>query len=172
MAKVRSTDTSPEMRLRKALFAHGYRFRLHGQDLPGKPDIVLAKYRAVIFVNGCFWHWHGCARSRMPSSNVDYWTRKIGRNRLRDERNYQSLLASTWRVLVVWECTLKPSLLKATVSQVERWLNSNRSYFSIGELRSLNRRKAGLLRNSASTNNGCLSNRLCTNVVDFKGNVV
>lgn len=132
MARVRSTNTSPEVRLRKALFTRGYRFRLYDPDLPGKPDIVLAKYRAVIFVNGCFWHWHGCARSRMPSSNVDYWKRKIGRNRLRDEKNYQSLRISKRRVLVVWECALKPSVLKRTVTRVEHWLNSNRSYFSIG----------------------------------------
>src|SRR5258708_6730784 len=131
MAKVRSTNTSPEIRLRKALFSRGYRFRLHKQALPGTPDITLAKYRAVIFVNGCFWHWHGCARSRMPSSNVDYWTKKIIRNKLRDKRNRKRLAILKWRVLVVWECALKPSRLRKTVTQVERWLNGSRFYSSI-----------------------------------------
>jgi DNA mismatch endonuclease (patch repair protein) len=132
MAKVRSTNTLPEVCLRKALFAHGYRFRLHGKNLPGTPDIILAKYRAVIFVNGCFWHWHGCARSRMPSSNVDYWTQKIIRNKLRDKRNRKRLATLKWRVLVVWECALKPSRLRKAVATAERWLNSSRSYSSIG----------------------------------------
>ena len=132
MAKVRSINTSPEIRLRKALFAHGYRFRLHERDLPGTPDIVLAKYRAVIFVNGCFWHWHGCARSRMPSSNVNYWVQKITRNKLRDKKNHKRLATLKWRVLVIWECALKPSCLRKNVDRVERWLNSSRFYSSIG----------------------------------------
>ena len=132
MASIPSAHTVPEMILRKELFIRGYRYRLHHKHLPGKPDIILSKYQAVIFVNGCFWHWHGCSRSRMPSSNINYWKQKIDRNRARDKTNYQSLLNSKWRVLIVWECALKPALLMATVNKVEHWLNSNRRFWCIG----------------------------------------
>jgi len=132
MAKVPGFHTVPEIRLRKILFALGYRFRLNDARLPGKPDIVLAKHRAVIFVNGCFWHWHGCARSRMPSSNVVYWTQKINRNKKRDWQNYLKLRSLKWRVLIVWECALKPSLLLKTGNQIDCWLKGKKSFRKIG----------------------------------------
>ena len=110
MRQVRSTDTAPEMYVRKTLHAAGFRFRLHDKRLPGNPDLVLPKYRMAIFVHGCLWHWHGCRRSRMPSSNTDYWQHKIARNVERDARNTAALSHMGWRVELVWECELAASV--------------------------------------------------------------
>jgi len=109
MAKVHSTNTAPEIRVRKLLHGMGYRFRLHRSDLPGKPDIVLPKYKTVIFVHGCF--WHGCPFCRRakirPVANADYWMKKLDRNMERDKNNYIALNKLNWRVLIVWECETK-----------------------------------------------------------------
>lgn len=107
MAQVRSTDTSPEIAVRRALHANGFRFRLHRKDLPGTPDIVLPRTRDVVFVNGCFWHGHHCPRSRMPSSNRAYWKRKIRRNAARDAEVVERLRAKGWKTHVIWECDLR-----------------------------------------------------------------
>lgn len=107
MAQVRSTNTSPELKVRKALHGAGFRYRLHRKDLPGKPDLVFPQYRLAVFVHGCFWHWHGCKRSRMPAANHEYWTRKIERNVQRDGRNQAELHNMGWCVQIVWECDLK-----------------------------------------------------------------
>lgn len=107
MARVHSTGTSPEMWVRRAVHRAGFRYRLHNAGLPGKPDLVFPKYRVVVFVHGCFWHWHGCKRSRMPAANHEYWTRKIGRNVERDRRNQQLLEDFAWDVRVIWECQLR-----------------------------------------------------------------
>ena len=108
MSRIRAKDTKPELILRKLLFANGFRFRLHRRDLPGKPDIVLPKHRTVIFVHGCFWHGHDCARgARMPKTNAAYWRAKIARNRARDEKTLAAYAAMGWRALVVYECELK-----------------------------------------------------------------
>ncbi|MEA4884681.1 MAG: DNA mismatch endonuclease Vsr [Clostridia bacterium] len=104
MAQVKSRDTSPEMRVRRALHRAGYRYRLHRADLPGKPDIVLPRYEMAIFVNGCFWHVHGCKRTRIPATNQSYWTRKLTRNKERDQAEWSELEKMGWRVRVVWEC--------------------------------------------------------------------
>jgi DNA mismatch endonuclease (patch repair protein) len=114
MAQVHSTDTKPEMRVRKALHAAGFRFRLHRRDLPGCPDIVLPRYKTVVFVHGCFWHWHGCKRSRMPSSNTDYWRRKIAGNIERDKQSQEKLTQLGWRVVIVWECALEDGIATLT----------------------------------------------------------
>ena len=106
MGLVRSEDTIPELKVRKALHAAGFRFRLHVRDMPGTPDVVLPKYRTVVFVHGCFWHWHGCRRSRMPTSNVEYWQRKISGNVSRDSNHVRDLRQMGWRVEVVWECNI------------------------------------------------------------------
>ncbi len=106
MAQVRSTDTSPEIAVRRALHANGFRFRLHRKDLPGTPDIVLPRTRDVVFVNGCFWHGHHCPRSRLPSSNREYWERKINRNVIRDARAVERLKAEGWKTHVIWECDI------------------------------------------------------------------
>ena len=107
MSRIRSTNTKPEEIVRKYLFSHGFRYRKNDKRYPGKPDIVLPKYHTIIFVNGCFWHMHGCSRSRLPRSNQEYWKPKIERNIQRDAENQQKLEADSWKVIVVWECELK-----------------------------------------------------------------
>lgn len=107
MSRIRSTNTAPEERVRKFLFSKGFRYRKNVKSLPGCPDIVLPKYKTVIFVNGCFWHMHNCKRFTWPSSNKEYWESKILRNVERDIRNIDLLRERGWRVLVVWECELK-----------------------------------------------------------------
>lgn len=108
MRAVRSTDTKPEIAVRKLIHSLGYRYRLHRKDLPGTPDIVFPGRHSVIFVNGCFWHGHECARgSRVPKSNADYWIQKIDKNKNRDQRNSKKLKADNWKVLVIWECEVR-----------------------------------------------------------------
>jgi DNA mismatch endonuclease (patch repair protein) len=107
MQAVKSKNTGPEMVVRRMLHAMGYRFRLHDADLPGKPDLVFPRLHKVLFVHGCFWHGHGCARgSRVPKSNREYWSAKVSRNRARDKTTMDRLRAATWDALVVWECEL------------------------------------------------------------------
>lgn len=108
MAAIKGKDTMPEMIVRKYLFSRGLRFRIQVRKLPGNPDIVLPKYKTVIFVNGCFWHGHeGCRYFRLPKSNVEFWKAKIERNVARDVRNEAELKALGWRVVRVWECEIK-----------------------------------------------------------------
>jgi len=108
MRRVKGRDTAPELKVRRMLWRLGARYRLHRKDLPGRPDIVLAGRRLAIFVHGCFWHGHDCARgARVPKANRDYWLGKVGRNRARDAATLAQLEAMGWRVLVVWECGLK-----------------------------------------------------------------
>ncbi len=107
MSCIRGTNTRPEVRVRSLLHRQGFRFRLHVRDLPGKPDIVLPRYRAVIFVNGCFWHGHDCLLFKWPSTRPEFWRKKIEHNRENDRQAQESLHASGWRVAVVWECVMK-----------------------------------------------------------------
>jgi DNA mismatch endonuclease (patch repair protein) len=108
MRRVKGKDTSPELKVRKALTGLGVRYRLHRKDLPGKPDIVLPGRKLAIFVHGCFWHGHDCARgSRVPKQNRDYWIGKVERNRARDQASREALAALGWRVETIWECDLK-----------------------------------------------------------------
>ena len=120
MSRIRSKDTIPEMHVRSALHRAGYRFRLHVKDLPGKPDIVLPKYKTVIFVHGCFWHRHsGCPRATMPSSNQEYWQEKFQRNVERDKREQVELKKLGWKVIVVWECSVKQeTFLQALINRI------------------------------------------------------
>lgn len=118
MSHIRSTDSNPETRVRKYLFSKGFRYRKNDKRLPGKPDIVLPKYKTVIFVNGCFWHKHDCPRFVWPSSNEDYWKPKILRNVERDITTHSELANQGWRVLVVWECQLKKKSFQATMDQI------------------------------------------------------
>ena len=115
MRQVKAKGTSPELKVRKLLWALGARYRLHRKDLPGAPDIVLQGRKLAVFVHGCFWHGHDCARgARVPKQNRDYWTAKIARNRARDERVQDELEALGWRPTVVWECELRdPHTLQA-----------------------------------------------------------
>lgn len=107
MSRIRGRDTRPELLLRRGLHAAGLRFRLHARELPGRPDLVFPRHRAVILVNGCFWHGHDCALFRMPATNQDFWESKIAANRRRDQRNMLALHHADWRVLTVWECSIK-----------------------------------------------------------------
>ena len=108
MRRIKGRDTSPERQVRKALTRLGARYRLHRADLPGKPDIVIPGRKLALFVHGCFWHGHDCARgARVPKQNRDYWVGKIARNRARDARSREALAALGWRVEMIWECELK-----------------------------------------------------------------
>lgn len=107
MRAVKGRDTGPERLVRRVAHGMGYRFRLHRADLPGKPDLVFPSRRAIIFVNGCFWHGHGCKRgARMPKANAGYWSAKVARNMERDAANLTQLRRAGWRILTVWECEL------------------------------------------------------------------
>ena len=107
MALIRSKNTKPEMFVRRLVHALGYRYRLHGSDLPGKPDLVFRAKQKVIFVHGCFWHGHKCRLGRMPKSKLEYWTPKISNNRQRDLLNLRMLQRMRWKVLSLWECELR-----------------------------------------------------------------
>lgn len=121
MAAVGSKDTGPELKLRKMLHALGYRYRLHDSRLPGKPDIVFARRRVTVFVNGCFWHRHeGCRYATTPKTETDFWQSKFDANKARDARNIKALKRLGWRVAVVWQCQLKSP--KATLSRVVKFL--------------------------------------------------
>lgn len=128
MAGIRATNTKPEMVVRRGLHLLGFRYRLHNRQLPGKPDLALPRYRAVIFVHGCFWHGHDCPLFRWPSSRPDFWREKIEGNRARDVRAEHALLASGWRVLKIWECSLKGATrigVEKTISRAADWLRSD-----------------------------------------------
>lgn len=107
MSHIRSKNTSIEVKVRKYLFSKGFRYRINVKTLPGKPDIVLKKYNTVIFINGCFWHRHGCRLSTMPKTNQEYWIKKFETNVSNDEENYKKLRNEGWNVEILWECELK-----------------------------------------------------------------
>ena len=137
MAAIRSSDTKPEMLIRRALHASGLRYRLHRKDLPGRPDLVFPKYRAVLFVNGCFWHQHECTAFRWPRSRVSWWTKKLQTNRARDQATYFLLKAKGWKVGIVWECALKGKN-RRTLDDVTKacceWLITTKLQFEMAEL--------------------------------------
>lgn len=117
MSRVGSKNTRPELAVRKYLHAEGFRFRIHYKDLPGKPDIVLPKFKAAIFVHGCFWHGHkGCRRAQLPATRTDWWANKIARNQERDKVQQAELREAGWRIMIVWECRLKPALIKSSLA--------------------------------------------------------
>ena len=118
MSHIRSTNSKPEEIVRKYLFSKGLRYRKNVKTLPGKPDIVFPKYKTVVFVNGCFWHHHDCGRFVWPSSNEEYWYRKIDGNVERDNRNIKSLEDIGWRVIVIWECELKCDVAEQSLSSL------------------------------------------------------
>lgn len=132
MASIKNKDTKPEIMVRKFLFSKGFRFRVNVKSLPGKPDIVLKKYRTVIFVNGCFWHGHeGCKYFVIPQTRTEWWMEKIRKNKERDSEEREKLRNAGWNIIVVWECQLKPKQREATLSGIESllqqfFLNMNR----------------------------------------------
>lgn len=127
MAGIRGKDTKPELVVRRGLHAKGFRFRLHDRKLPGRPDLVLPRWRAVIQIHGCFWHGHDCPLFRWPGTREDFWRTKIGRNVERDQEVDVALDQAGWRVLTIWECALKgPGRIgaEATVTGASQWLRS------------------------------------------------
>jgi DNA mismatch endonuclease (patch repair protein) len=124
MSRIRWRDTAPEMRVRRILHAAGFRYRLHGKSLPGKPDLVFARRKAVVFVHGCFWHMHRCKYGKpAPATNQDFWAEKRRSNRDRDRRNRAALEAEGWRVFEIWECeTRDPDSLQARIEEVIEFL--------------------------------------------------
>lgn len=127
MAAIRSKNTKPEIAVRRALHALGFRFRLHAAGLPGKPDIVLKKHEAIVQVKGCFWHGHRCLKGRIPGSNRAYWSAKIQGNKQRDRRNERRLRAAGWRVATIWECTVRRSNAVELAMLLERFLRRDAS---------------------------------------------
>lgn len=120
MSRIKSSNTKPEEIVRKYLFSKGFRYRKNDKRYPGKPDIVLPKYRTIIFVNGCFWHGHeGCRYFVVPKTNTEFWVNKIETNKQRDSRKINDLQALGWRVITVWECQLKSKTLNDTLSSIE-----------------------------------------------------
>lgn len=124
MAGIRGTNTKPEVMLRSLLHRAGFRFRLHAADLPGKPDIVFPRYKAVVLVHGCFWHGHDCPLFKWPGTRPEFWRTKIGRNQENDRRVFSRLVEAGWRVAVVWECALRgrDRNVEEVVRQLAGWL--------------------------------------------------
>jgi len=131
MSGIRGKDTKPEMVLRRALHADGFRYRLHDKSLPGRPDLVFPRFKAVVFVHGCFWHGHaGCPYFKVPSTRAEFWTAKIEGNRSRDERDRVALEAAGWRTAVVWECATRREPAQA-VASIEQWLRAKETRLDI-----------------------------------------
>jgi DNA mismatch endonuclease (patch repair protein) len=134
MSRIRGKNTKPEYMVRRGLFALGFRYRLHKRSLPGCPDLVLAKHHAVIFVHGCLWHRHECALFRWPKTNARFWRKKITKNSSNDAQNLLKLSVAGWRVLTVWECTLRkmngPKRQKL-IGKMAHWLRSGRRRLEI-----------------------------------------
>lgn len=127
MANIRSKDTKPELLLRKAMHARGFRFRLHDRRLPGSPDLVFPRYRAAVFVHGCFWHRHeGCRFATSPATRPEFWSEKFQANLMRDRKHENALLVANWRVAIVWECDIRSSV-ENTANKLASWLNPEQS---------------------------------------------
>src|SRR5580704_665922 len=139
MAAIRATDTQPELAVRRGLHAFGYRFRLHVRVLPGRPDIVLPRHRVVVFVHGCFFHGHNCPTFRWPTTRAAFWRNKITSNQARDVRNAAELRRMGWRVLTIWECSLRgPSSNRVrAIESVANWISRGDK---IGNIRPSTRR--------------------------------
>ena len=135
MAGIRGKNTKPELALRQALHARGFRFRLHAKKVHGRPDLVFPKHRAAVFVHGCFWHRHeGCRYATTPSTRPEFWQTKFEANVARDTAVHARLLNEGWRVATVWECALrKPEQLTASMELISAWLKSNEAQIDIGE---------------------------------------
>lgn len=135
MSGIRGHNTRIEVAVRKALFARGFRYRLNDKALPGKPDMVFSRWRAVVFVHGCYWHGHDCALFRLPSSNREFWRTKIEGNRARDARNMSALNSLGWRIGEVWECALRnkgPKGLETVANRLSAWLRGQEQSETIG----------------------------------------
>ena len=133
MRGIRGSNTQPELQVRKELHARGFRYRLNAKELPGRPDIVLPKWKAVIFVHGCFWHAHqGCRYFRIPATRTEFWTQRLTANAARDARQVEQLLTMGWRVLVVWECALR-NKNATTLEQVMAFVVGDEAFAQLSE---------------------------------------
>ena len=135
MSSIHGRNTRPEILIRSLLHRHGFRFRLHVRNLPGKPDIVLPRYHAVVFVHGCFWHGHDCPLFKWPKTRPDFWREKIGRNQANDNRTREALLANGWRVGIVWECALRGAGkdIGSVAQSLAGWLRSDALFIEVRE---------------------------------------
>jgi len=133
MSRIRGKDTKPELLVRKWLWTNDFRYRLHKKELPGKPDIVIRKYNAVLFVHGCYWHRHGCHLTATPKTRRSFWLSKLNGNAERDKHNFDELLKKGWRIAVIWECTLKgkKEFPEENAKQLLDWLFSDLPVLSI-----------------------------------------
>jgi DNA mismatch endonuclease, patch repair protein len=133
MSGIRGKNTKPEMLVRRGLHRRGFRFRLHERNLPGKPDLTFPRYKATVFVHGCFWHGHACPVFRWPASRPEFWHAKIGRNQSNDKQHREKLLASGWRVCIVWECALrKPEMDREDcLNRLADWLCGESGFLEI-----------------------------------------
>src|SRR5471030_799257 len=130
MSRIRGGDTKPEMIVRKSLHAQGFRYRLHRRDLPGRPDIVLTRYCAVIFVHGCFWHGHDCHLVKKPTTRVAFWEEKLGSNSVRDKAALAALRHDGWRAVIIWECSLRGTTkqpLDALMDRIVRYITGKQT---------------------------------------------
>lgn len=127
MSRIKSKDTKLELLIRKAIFSYGFRYKLHDKKLPGKPDMVFPKYRAVIFINGCFWHGHGCHLFKWPKTRAEFWKNKISHNIELDKKNYEKLIKEGWYILTIWECAIKGKKRKSAeivINNIINWLDN------------------------------------------------
>jgi DNA mismatch endonuclease (patch repair protein) len=134
MAGIKGKNTKPELLIRKALHNAGFRYRIHDKKLPGKPDLVFSKYKAILFIHGCFWHGHSCHLFKWPNSRVEFWKEKITRNQEVDRLNMQKLIDSGWRVGVIWECSIRGKAGKniaTTINTCAKWLVSEEKLLEI-----------------------------------------
>ena len=122
MSSIKSKNTKPEILIRSLLFSKGYRFKIHDKKLPGKPDIVMPKLKTVVNVHGCYWHYHGCSRSNVPKTKTKYWLEKLENNKRRDSQNKRKLTKLGWKVIDVWECTLKRRNIDKTFDKLQRMI--------------------------------------------------
>lgn len=134
MSGIRGENTKPEMIVRRRLHALGYRYRTHVPDMPGRPDMVFPRYRAIVQIHGCFWHHHNCKFFKWPSTRPEFWRAKIEANEIRDSRNLYRLKVDGWRVLILWECAIrsKPTdIVDGVISLISSWLESDREFLDI-----------------------------------------
>ena len=154
MSSIRSSNTSTELFVRSCLFARGFRFRTNCRDLPGRPDLKLTRYGAVILVHGCFWHGHSCRYFRLPSSNVAFWSEKITKNQARDLRDVRALRAAGWRVCIVWECAVRLAMTDKDggrlVDSIGSWLKGDRPFVELFDAASISVEGADEVRKARS----------------------
>jgi DNA mismatch endonuclease (patch repair protein) len=136
MSGIRAKNTKPELVIRKALHKLGFRYRLHAKHLPGKPDLVLPKYKAIIFIHGCFWHGHNCHLFRWPATRPEFWREKISRNQKNDVLTEEKLLDNGWRVCKVWECAIRGNgtAFTGVVNEIAQWLKDDTSKLEISRV--------------------------------------